>query len=139
MLGVTLTPFPPDVVQWSTSSAYPPAEADRLLEELRARKPEVFAELTRWDDATERARLDAAFDWADAEPGRQRVAWCDAWAASPPELSPLMDEALDTINDAWRHRDVAAHCAAVAAFARVVAVILNVYQLTPAEGRRVPA
>lgn len=135
-LGFELIPEPPDIrLRWPPGPE--PPEARVLLEELRANKPAALAELSLWDEATERKRRGAAFEWAVREPRR----WAAAWEAAPPEIRPFLDESFDRAAAAWRARDVGAHCAALDEFCRVVSVVLDLYQLPAAAAvtGRVPA
>jgi hypothetical protein len=137
-LGVEIIPNYPTIRLRYPKGPQPPDEARPLIEALRSCKAEVLDALTHWDEGRESERLNAAFDWADAESGRRRIAWDRAWEARPVELGGSIDQAFDAINEAWGHRDPTAHAAALEHFRLTIAAILDAYQ-TRTPGERIPA
>lgn len=83
----------------------------------------------RWDDAFERARLDAAYDWCDGAARERGRCWAECWSWARhrrPDLAELIDDALDAIDAAHKAKDVAAHIAACALLRGAVAAIVDV-------------
>lgn len=133
-LGFELTLLAPDRIGFRfAGEGEPPPEARPLLQELRENKAEALTALEkhtpgRWDDAWERARLEAVLSWCDQAAPARGVGWSDCMAfvrVSRPELLESLNAALASIDAAHIGRDLRRHIAALAELQRAVLAIVE--------------
>lgn len=126
----------PDQVADRTDKSGPFSPSVRSVGSLDAHSGRIREARTPWDEARERQRLDATFDWADeiSPPG------CWTWCSTHrPDLRVELDGAYDAINHAFTENNPTALSRALARFGTVVRSAVSAYRGAQSSGQGEPS